>query len=65
MSIARRRTVRARSQRWVLSHPDVAAPVVGPSRQAPHLAHVSKSMAMELTPVEREQLSSVFAAIAE
>jgi aryl-alcohol dehydrogenase-like predicted oxidoreductase len=50
---------------WVLSHPDFIAPVVGPSRYAPHLAHVAKSMEIELTQVEREQLSSAFATIEE
>jgi aryl-alcohol dehydrogenase-like predicted oxidoreductase len=50
---------------WVLSHPDVAAPVVGPSRHAPHLAHVAKARAIVLTPDEREQLSSIFASTAQ
>jgi aryl-alcohol dehydrogenase-like predicted oxidoreductase len=34
---------------WVLAHPDCTAPVVGPSRAAPHLGHAREALALELT----------------
>ncbi len=46
---------------WVLSHPDCTAPVVGPSRRAPHLGHVAEALAVELTADDREQLTRWFA----
>jgi aryl-alcohol dehydrogenase-like predicted oxidoreductase len=39
-------TMSALALRWVAEHPDVFEPIVGASRSAPHLAHVSESMAL-------------------
>ncbi len=45
---------------WILSHSDCAAPVVGPSRSAPHLAHISEAVTVKLTPRDRARLERAF-----
>jgi len=45
---------------WIMAHPDCTAPVVGPSRQAPHLGHVADAMKVSLTPEEHARLTAVF-----
>lgn len=47
---------------WVISHPDCTAPVVGPSRVAPHLDHLAEALKMGLTAEERAQIASWFEA---
>ena len=47
---------------WIFGHPDCAAPVVGPSRSAPHLKHVTEGLAIELTENERADLTQAFLA---
>jgi aryl-alcohol dehydrogenase-like predicted oxidoreductase len=47
---------------WILGHPDCAPPVVGPSRTAPHLSHVSEAVSIELSDGERERLEVAFGA---
>ena len=49
---------------WVISHPDCTAPVVGPSRLAPHLQHLSEALQLVLTAQERAQMASWFKAMA-
>ena len=49
---------------WILGHPDCAAPVVGPSRNAPHLAHIPEALALDLSKEDRARLEHAFAAIA-
>jgi 1-deoxyxylulose-5-phosphate synthase len=49
---------------WILGHPDCAAPVVGPSRNAPHLAHISEALAVNLSDGDRARLEHAFAAVA-
>ncbi|MEO8740870.1 MAG: aldo/keto reductase [Casimicrobiaceae bacterium] len=34
---------------WMISHPECTAPIVGPSRTAPHLGHVAEALSIELT----------------
>jgi aryl-alcohol dehydrogenase-like predicted oxidoreductase len=45
---------------WVMGHPDCTAPVVGPSRTAPHLPHIADAMALKLTEGEHAQLTAWF-----
>jgi aryl-alcohol dehydrogenase-like predicted oxidoreductase len=47
---------------WVISHSDCAAPVVGPSRVAPHLDHLAEGLELVLTAEERAQITSWFEA---
>ncbi len=47
---------------WVISHPDCTAPVVGPSRAAPHLDHLADALELVLTAEERAQIASWFEA---
>lgn len=47
---------------WIMAHPDVTAPVVGPSRAAPHLHHVREAMKLKLTEEEHAQVSAWFEA---
>lgn len=47
---------------WVIAHPDVAAPVVGPSRTAPHLGHVSEALGVTLDPADHAEIGEWFAA---
>jgi len=47
---------------WVISHPDCTAPIVGPSRAAPHLAHLAEALELVLTAEERAQIASWFEA---
>ena len=49
---------------WVISHPDCTAPVVGPSRVAPHLDHLAEALELVLTSEERAQIASWFEAAA-
>jgi aryl-alcohol dehydrogenase-like predicted oxidoreductase len=49
---------------WIMRHPDCAAPVVGPRRDAPHLAHVREALAVELSDYERTELEEAFSAAA-
>lgn len=46
---------------WVMQHTDCAAAVVGPSRNAPALAHVKEAMALTLSRTEHDQLTAWFA----
>ena len=45
---------------WIFDHPDCAAPVVGPSRSAPHLGHISEALAVELSEQDRAELTRMF-----
>ena len=45
---------------WIIAHQGCAAPVVGPSRAAPHLGHVVEALAVELTADEHAQLTTWF-----
>jgi aryl-alcohol dehydrogenase-like predicted oxidoreductase len=45
---------------WMLANADCTAPVVGPSRLPPHLAHVAEAIALALTPEEAAQISAWF-----
>lgn len=47
---------------WVISHPDCSAPVVGPSRVAPHLGHLAEALRLALTAEERARVASWFEA---
>jgi len=49
---------------WVISHSDCTAPVVGPSRVAPHLGHLAEALKLVLTAEERTQIASWFEAAA-
>jgi aryl-alcohol dehydrogenase-like predicted oxidoreductase len=48
---------------WILGHPDCTSPVVGPSRSAPHLAHISEALAVDLSDGDRARLERAFAAV--
>lgn len=45
---------------WILANADCTAPVVGPSRSAPHLAHVAEATALALTAEEASEISEWF-----
>lgn len=45
---------------WVLHHPDVAAPVSGPSRTSPHLAIAAEALTIELPQVVFDELTERF-----
>jgi aryl-alcohol dehydrogenase-like predicted oxidoreductase len=45
---------------WIIAHQACAAPVVGPSRTAPHLGHVAEALEVELTPEEHAKLTMWF-----
>ena len=47
---------------WMIAHPDCTAPIVGPSRAAPHLDHVAEALALELTEDEHALFAEWFAA---
>jgi aryl-alcohol dehydrogenase-like predicted oxidoreductase len=47
---------------WLIAHPDCTAPVVGPSRVAPHLDHLAEALKVMLTAEERAQIASWFEA---
>ncbi len=47
---------------WVLAHPQCAAPVVGPSRTAPHLSHVAEALKIALTPEMMSVMTGWFSA---
>jgi len=47
---------------WLIEHPDCTAPVVGPSRAAPHLGHLAQALDLVLAPKERAQIAAWFAA---
>lgn len=49
---------------WILQHRDSVAPVVGPSRNEPHLSHVAEALALELDDDERAKLEQAFSAAA-
>ena len=49
---------------WVIAHPDCTAPIVGPSRSAPHLAHVAEALELTLTVDEHAQFATWFEATA-
>ena len=49
---------------WVIAHPDCTAPIVGPSRAAPHLGHLAEALELVLAPEERVQIASWFEAAA-
>ena len=43
---------------WLIAHPDCTAPVVGPSRAAPHLDHLAEALDLVLAPEERTEIAS-------
>ncbi|HVJ52195.1 MAG TPA: aldo/keto reductase [Aliidongia sp.] len=45
---------------WILAHPDCTAPVIGPSRAAPHLGHAGEAMKAALTPEDAAEIASWF-----
>jgi aryl-alcohol dehydrogenase-like predicted oxidoreductase len=45
---------------WLTWHPDVAAPVVGPSRLGPHLSLLSQALGVELTTTESDEIKEWF-----
>jgi 1-deoxyxylulose-5-phosphate synthase len=45
---------------WMLAHAHCTAPVVGPARSAPHLAHVAEATALALTAEEASQIGEWF-----
>lgn len=45
---------------WMMAHPGCTAPVVGPSRSAPHLGHVAEALGLELTADEHALLTRWF-----
>ena len=45
---------------WVLRHPDVAAPVSGPSRTSPHLAIAAEALNLELPQAVFDELTERF-----
>ncbi len=45
---------------WILANAHCTAPVVGPARFAPHLAHVAEATALALTPEEASRISAWF-----
>lgn len=45
---------------WILAHPDVTAPVVGPSRTPPHLAHVGEALQLDLDETMLQHLTGLF-----
>ncbi len=45
---------------WVIGHPDCTAPVVGPSRAAPHLGHVSEAVRLRLASDEHRRIEDRF-----
>jgi aryl-alcohol dehydrogenase-like predicted oxidoreductase len=47
---------------WLIAHPDCTAPVVGPSRAAPHLDHLAAALDLVLAPEESAQIASWFEA---
>jgi len=49
---------------WVIAHPDCTAPIVGPSRAAPHLGHLAEALELVLAPEERVQIASWFETVA-
>ncbi len=59
-----RASVAAVGLAWVLGHPDCAPPVVGPSRNAPHLQHVSDATEVKLSDGDRARLEEAFIAAA-
>ncbi len=50
----------ALSLAWMISHPECNAPIVGPSRTAPHLGHVAEALSVELTADEHALFTSWF-----
>lgn len=46
---------------WLLRHPECQAPVVGPSRQRPHLGHVARAAEFELADNHWQRMRDVFA----
>jgi aryl-alcohol dehydrogenase-like predicted oxidoreductase len=47
---------------WVIAHPECTAPIVGPSRTAPHLGHVAEGLKLALTADEHARFASWFEA---
>ena len=47
---------------WLIAHPDCTAPIVGPSRAAPHLEHLAEALDMVLAAEERARIASWFEA---
>jgi aryl-alcohol dehydrogenase-like predicted oxidoreductase len=45
---------------WVLHHPDVAAPVSGPSRTSPHLAIAAEALALDVSLAVFDELTARF-----
>ena len=44
---------------WVMSHPLITAPIIGP-RKIAHLSPVLEALSIQLTPSERVALSNLF-----
>jgi aryl-alcohol dehydrogenase-like predicted oxidoreductase len=47
---------------WILNQPECKAPVVGPSRQSPHLGHVARALTLPLDDDRWHRIRDVFAA---
>jgi aryl-alcohol dehydrogenase-like predicted oxidoreductase len=47
---------------WMMAHPACTAPIVGPSRAAPHLGHVAEALKLELTADEHALFATWFEA---
>ena len=47
---------------WVIAHPGCTAPIVGPSRTAPHLGHVAEGLTLAPTADEHARFASWFEA---
>jgi aryl-alcohol dehydrogenase-like predicted oxidoreductase len=47
---------------WMIAHPECTAPIVGPSRAAPHLDHVAEALKLELTADEHALFAEWFEA---
>jgi aryl-alcohol dehydrogenase-like predicted oxidoreductase len=45
---------------WLLQHPEVAAPVIGPSRQPPHLLLATQALRVTLTDTDFTEIESWF-----
>ena len=45
---------------WMIAHPECTAPIVGPSRAAPHLDHVAEALELELTADEHALFAEWF-----
>jgi len=47
---------------WIMAHPDCDAPVVGPSRSAPHLGHVAEALRLQRDRADHAEIERWFTA---